>query len=70
MNQHYIILLERKAIGRLIQLKTGKITVTQARFDYWLNEIRQYDESLYEEMGTKYVNTLKQIKNNLTNKIW
>ena len=66
MNQHYIILLEMKAIGILIQLKTGKITVTQARFDYWLDEIRKYDEALYTELGTKYVKVAKEINEKLT----
>ena len=64
--QHYIILLERKAFGVLIQLKTGKITVTQAKFSSLLDEIRKHDEALYTELGTKYINIVKEINKNLT----
>ena len=64
--QHYIILLERKAFGVLIQLKTGKITVTQAKFSSLLDEMKKHDEALWETMFTKYIKVVKDLNEELT----
>ena len=59
---NYIVLLEKKAIGILFQLKSKKISIASANFGTLLVEMKKHDEALWEQMFAKYIKTVKELK--------
>ena len=59
---NYIVLLEKRAIGILFQLKTKKISIASANFGTLLAEMKKHDEALWETMFTKYIKVVRELK--------
>ena len=52
-NKTFVIQIEKRIIGLMMQVKNGKITITQSNLDNLVDSVKTHDEVLYEEFQQK-----------------
>ena len=57
----FIDQLEKKIIGKIRKIKTGKETVQDSNVNSLITRLKEIDEASAEEMQGKYVEAVKEI---------